>query len=125
MAVAGVIAITNVEDSAVAELLHEALRDCSNSRICSANPQTRISGVSRTLPQLLPGEADQTFGVFVKVAVEHPDAVSFARNKLLQHQVRLSWLLVTVIVLQQFTRGAHDEHLFAGAFEKPRAVAGL
>src|SRR2546427_3193661 len=102
LAVAHIVAIPHVHDPLIADLLKEFLRPLLHYLISLANSETGPAAMDGVLANLASGEADQTFGDPIEVAVEHPNRIVTSGNVLLEHQIGILRILQAVVSLQQF-----------------------
>ncbi len=113
--VAGVEAIPDVEDAAVAELLHPASGRLIHHVVAQADAEAGGTGVDGRLAQLAPRDAKEAVRRAVEVAVEHPHVIVAARDVLLQHQVGVVRILHLLVEPQQLGETLDDDHLPARA----------
>jgi len=111
-AIAQVVPVADVQNTAIADRSHEFPRQVVDFLIQQTDAQAGDAGFGRKAPDLLGGDAEPALRVVIKETIEHP---VLPRNELLDEEVGTLPIPCSVEQLQQIGAMVNDEFRAASA----------
>src|SRR5262249_30930402 len=120
-----VIPEPDIEDSFVPDGFHKLLSVRLDRRTWKAYSKCSHACIHGGLMKLPTGKPEKTFGILIKVSIEHPHRSIVAGNVRLNHQGGIRLVFHCVVSLDQFVFAPDDDHLPACAPGNTDVVARL